>query len=203
MHRRPVNLVTPGLFARFPTLEAFCEGTEEEIGDLIRSCGFYNTKSKDILGMCKMIRDEFGGKVPDTIEELSPACPAWAAKTANLIVGDVYGKPAVADGHPLHPYCGPAGLRRTTPPRKRWKTTCGPCFPRRNPTISATGWCSTAGLCAPPGKPIARNAAWRPSARKREWAPTGKSSPLGSRPRKNGNDALPRHPAVRSSALPS
>ena len=54
-----VNLVTPGLFARFPTLEAFCEGTEEEIGELIRSCGFYNTKSKDILQMCRMIRDDF------------------------------------------------------------------------------------------------------------------------------------------------
>ena len=51
-----VNLVTPALFARFPTLEAFCEGTVEEIGELIRSCGFYNTKSKDILGMCLMIR---------------------------------------------------------------------------------------------------------------------------------------------------
>ena len=66
-----VNLVTPALFARFPTLEAFCEGTVEEIGELIRSCGFYNTKSKDILGMCLMIRDEFGGQVPDTIEELT------------------------------------------------------------------------------------------------------------------------------------
>ena len=79
-----VNLVTPGLFARFPTLEAFCEGTEEEIGELIRSCGFYNTKSKDILGMCKMIRDEFGGKVPDTIEELT-RLPGVGRKTANLI----------------------------------------------------------------------------------------------------------------------
>ena len=196
-----VNLVTPGLFARFPTLEAFCEGTEEEIGDLIRSCGFYNTKSKDILGMCKMIRDEFGGKVPDTIEELT-RLPGVGRKTANLIVGDVYGKPAVVtDTHCIR-IAGRLGLTDNTA-RKRWKTTCGPCCRRRNPTISATGWCSTAGLCAPPGKPIARNSAWRPSARKREWAPTGKSCPLGSRPRKNGNDALPRHPAVRSSALPS
>ena len=95
-----VNLVTPGLFARFPTLEAFCEGTEEEIGELIRSCGFYNTKSKDILGMCKMIRDEFGGKVPDTIEELT-RLPGVGRKTANLILGDVYKTPGVvvADTH--------------------------------------------------------------------------------------------------------
>ena len=89
-----VNLVTPGLFARFPTLEAFCEGTVEEIGELIRSCGFYNTKSKDILGMCLMIRDEFGGQVPDTIEELT-RLPGVGRKTANLIVGDIYHKPAV------------------------------------------------------------------------------------------------------------
>ena len=89
-----VNLVTPALFARFPTLESFCEGTVEEIGELIRSCGFYNTKSKDILGMCQMIRDEFGGTVPDTIEDLI-RLPGVGRKTANLIVGDIYHKPAV------------------------------------------------------------------------------------------------------------
>ena len=94
-----VNLVTPGLFARFPTLEAFCEGTEEEIGELIRSCGFYNTKSKDILGMCKMIRDDFGGVVPDNIEDLTKL-PGVGRKTANLILGDVYGKEGyVCDTH--------------------------------------------------------------------------------------------------------
>ena len=48
-----VNLVTPALFARFPTLEAFCQGTEEEIGELIHSCGFYKAKSKDILAACR------------------------------------------------------------------------------------------------------------------------------------------------------
>ena len=104
-----VNLVTPALFARFPTLEAFCEGTVEEIGELIRSCGFYNTKSKDILGMCLMIRDEFGGQVPDTIEELT-RLPGVGRKTANLIVGDIYHKPAVVtDTHCIR-LCNRIGL---------------------------------------------------------------------------------------------
>lgn len=110
-----VNLVTPGLFARFPTLEAFCDGTEEEIGELIRSCGFYNTKSKDILGMCRMIRDQFEGVVPDTIEDLTKL-PGVGRKTANLIVGDIYHKPAVVtDTHCIR-ITGRLGLTKNTAP---------------------------------------------------------------------------------------
>ena len=112
-----VNMVTPALFERFPTLEAFCEGTEEEIGQLIRSCGFYNTKSKDILGMCIMIRDQFGGQVPDTIEELTQL-PGVGRKTANLVVGDIYGKPAVVtDTHCIR-IAGRLGLTKNTVPVK-------------------------------------------------------------------------------------
>ncbi len=112
-----VNLVTPALFARFPTLEAFCEGTEEEIGELIRSCGFYKIKSKDILAACKMIRDEFDGKVPDTIEELT-RLPGVGRKTANLVVGDIYGKPAVVtDTHCIR-IAGRLGLTPNTVPVK-------------------------------------------------------------------------------------
>lgn len=112
-----VNLVTPALFARFPTLEAFCEGTEEEIGELIRSCGFYKIKSKDILAACKMIRDEFGGRVPDTIEDLT-RLPGVGRKTANLIVGDVYGKPAVVtDTHCIR-IAGRLGLTKSDVPVK-------------------------------------------------------------------------------------
>lgn len=112
-----VNLVTPALFARFPTLEAFCEGTEEEIGELIHSCGFYKMKSKDILAACRMIRDEFGGKVPDTIEELT-RLPGVGRKTANLVVGDIYGKPAVVtDTHCIR-IAGRLGLTQNTVPVK-------------------------------------------------------------------------------------
>ena len=98
-------------------MEAFCEGTVEEIGELIRSCGFYNTKSKDILGMCQMIRDEFGGTVPDTIEDLT-RLPGVGRKTANLIVGDIYHKPAVVtDTHCIR-IAGRLGLTDNTAPEK-------------------------------------------------------------------------------------
>jgi len=94
-----VNMVTPALFERFPTLDAFCEGSVEEIEGYIRSCGLYKTKAKDIFAMCHVLRDEFGGIVPDTIEKLV-TLPGVGRKTANLVAGDIYGKPAVvADTH--------------------------------------------------------------------------------------------------------
>ena len=94
-----VNKITPALFARFPTLEAFANATYEEVGDAIRSCGFYNTKSKDIVECAKILLEKYGGKVPGTMEELT-ALPGIGRKTANLILGDIYGQPAyVCDTH--------------------------------------------------------------------------------------------------------
>lgn len=112
-----VNLVTPALFARFPTLEDFCQGTEEEISGLIRSCGFYKIKSKDILAACRMIRDEFGGRVPDTIEDLT-RLPGVGRKTANLIIGDIYHKPAVVTDTHFIRITGRLGLTGSTAPQK-------------------------------------------------------------------------------------
>lgn len=94
-----VNMVTPSLYAKFPTLEAFAGATYEEVGEAIRSCGFYNTKAKDIVECAKVLIDQHGGKVPGTMEELT-ALPGIGRKTANLILGDVYGQPAyVCDTH--------------------------------------------------------------------------------------------------------
>ena len=63
-----VNLITPALFARFPTLDAFAEADVAEVETYVHSCGFYRQKAKDIVQACRMLRDEHGGKVPDTME---------------------------------------------------------------------------------------------------------------------------------------
>lgn len=94
-----VNLVTPALFARYPTLADLADASPDEVGEYIRSCGLYKTKARDIVAMCIMLRDQYDGVIPDTVEELTKL-PGVGRKTANLVCGDVYGKPAVvADTH--------------------------------------------------------------------------------------------------------
>lgn len=94
-----VNLVTPALFAKYRTLEDYAGADVADVEEIIRSCGFFRTKAKDIIGMAQKIIEDFGGKVPDNIEDLT-SLPGVGRKTANLICGDVYGKPAVvADTH--------------------------------------------------------------------------------------------------------
>ncbi len=94
-----VNLVTPALFERFPSVEAFAKAEVSEVEGYIKSCGLYHTKAQDIVEMCRMLNDVHGGTVPDNIEELVKL-PGVGRKTANLIVGDLYGKPAmVCDTH--------------------------------------------------------------------------------------------------------
>ena len=89
-----VNQVTPALFARYPTLDAFAEADVAEVEEYVRSCGFFHHKAQDIVAACRMLRDEYGGRVPDTMEALT-SLPGVGRKTANLILGDVYHKPAV------------------------------------------------------------------------------------------------------------
>jgi endonuclease III len=94
-----VNMVTPELFAAYPDVKAFAAADPEDVGRIIHSCGFFVTKSRDIVNMCRMLLSDCGGRVPDTIEELVKL-PGVGRKTANLIVGDIYGKPSVvADTH--------------------------------------------------------------------------------------------------------
>ena len=89
-----VNIVTPALFERFKSVEDFANADVTEVEEYIKSCGLYKTKAKDIVAMAKMLCDEFDGKVPDTIEQLTKL-PGIGRKTANLVVGDIFGKPAV------------------------------------------------------------------------------------------------------------
>ena len=94
-----VNKVTPALYARFPTLESFAEADPAEVGEYIHSCGFYNGKARDIVACAQKLVNEYGGRVPGTMEELT-GLPGVGRKTANLILGDVFGQPAyVCDTH--------------------------------------------------------------------------------------------------------
>lgn len=95
-----VNKITPALFERFPTLDAFAEADTGEVEEYVRSCGFFRSKAHDIVACAKVLRDEHGGKVPATMEELV-ALPGVGRKTANLILGDVYKIPGstVVDTH--------------------------------------------------------------------------------------------------------
>ena len=94
-----VNLVTPALFERFPSLEAFAQATPEEVGEYVHSCGFWRAKARDIVGSAQMLLSDFGGRVPDNMDDLL-RLPGVGRKTANLILGDVYGKEGyVCDTH--------------------------------------------------------------------------------------------------------
>ena len=89
-----VNMVTPDLFNKFKNVNDFALSTPEEVEPYIKSCGFYKIKSKDIVNMCQMLINDFNGIVPDNIDDLIKL-PGVGRKTANLIVGDIFGKPAV------------------------------------------------------------------------------------------------------------
>ncbi|MBQ6705931.1 MAG: endonuclease III [Clostridia bacterium] len=89
-----VNMVTPALFAKYPTPQVMATATPEEIEPFIRSCGLYKTKARDLALLSRMLCEEFGGEVPDTLEQLT-RLPGIGRKTANLVCGDIFGKPAV------------------------------------------------------------------------------------------------------------
>ncbi len=113
-----VNLVTPALFDAYPTLEDMANARIEDVENYIHSCGFYRQKAKDIVLACQMLRDQFGGKVPDTMEALL-SLPGVGRKTANLLLGDLYGQPGsvVCDTHCIR-ICGKLGLSKGKEPEK-------------------------------------------------------------------------------------
>jgi len=89
-----VNIVTPALFNALPDPEAFAEAPVEVIESHIKSCGLYKTKARDLKALGEVLVKEYGGRLPETLEELVKL-PGIGRKTANLICGDVYGLPAV------------------------------------------------------------------------------------------------------------
>ena len=113
-----VNLVTPALFAAYPTLEALASADIADVERYIHSCGFYRQKAKDIVLACQMLLTEFDGKVPGTMEQLL-RLPGVGRKTANLLLGDIYQTPGsvVCDTHCIR-ICGRLGLSHGKEPEK-------------------------------------------------------------------------------------
>ena len=94
-----VNVVVEGLYAKYPTVDALAEANVEEIEAIVKPCGLGRSKARDISACMKILRDEYDGKVPDDFDKLL-ALPGVGRKSANLIMGDVFGKPAiVTDTH--------------------------------------------------------------------------------------------------------
>ena len=113
-----VNLVTPALFAAYPTLEAMAAAEISDVENYVHSCGFYKHKARDIVLACQMLLTEYGGKVPNSMDALL-RLPGVGRKTANLLLGDLYGVPGsiVCDTHCIR-ICGRLGLTQGKDPAK-------------------------------------------------------------------------------------
>lgn len=112
-----VNIVTKTLFKKYPSLEAFANADIEELEQDVKPCGFYHTKAKSIKEMAGQLINDFGGEVPDTMEELL-TLSGIGRKTANLMLGDIFGKPAIVTD--THCICitGRLGLTKNKEPAK-------------------------------------------------------------------------------------
>jgi len=94
-----VNVVVEGLFEKYPNVAALADAAVEDIEEIVRPCGLGKSKARDISACMKMLRDEYGGKVPEDFDALLKL-PGVGRKSANLIMGDVFGEPAiVTDTH--------------------------------------------------------------------------------------------------------
>ena len=113
-----VNLITPALFEAYPTLEAMAAADITDVENHVRSCGFYKHKARDIVLACQMLISDYNCKVPGTMEELL-RLPGVGRKTANLLLGDLYGTPGsvVCDTHCIR-ICGRLGLSQGKDPEK-------------------------------------------------------------------------------------
>lgn len=110
-----VNIVTPALFEKYPDAATMAKAAVEDIEELIKTCGLYKTKARDLVGISNMIMSDFDGKVPDTIELLT-RLPGVGRKTANLVCGDIYGKPAIVTDTHFIRLCNRLGFIKTTNP---------------------------------------------------------------------------------------
>lgn len=155
-----VNIVTEKLFKQFPTLQSFADASEEEIAEAIKTCGLFRTKARDLKACAMMLIANYGGRVPDTMEELLKL-PGVGRKTANLILGDIFGKPAiVCDTHCIR-LSNRLGFVKNEKDPVKVEMPCESCSTRRSRPISAIGWCCSAASTAPPAARSARLSARR------------------------------------------
>ena len=110
-----VNMVTPELFSNFPDAESMARAQLSRVEELIKTCGLYKTKAKDLIGIAQKIINDFGGKVPDNIDDLT-TLPGVGRKTANLVCGDIYKKPAVVTDTHFIRICNRLGFVDTKNP---------------------------------------------------------------------------------------
>lgn len=89
-----VNIVTKTLFVKYPDLQSFADADINELEQIVKPCGFYHTKAKSLKEMARKLIDDFGGELPDNMEDLL-TLPGIGRKTANLVLGDIFGKPSV------------------------------------------------------------------------------------------------------------
>ncbi len=124
-----VNQITPALYARFPTLESLAQADTSEVEEYVHSCGFFRAKARDIVAASQLLVTTFGGRVPDTMEELL-SLPGVGRKTANLILGDVYHVPGVviADTHCIR-IAGLLGLTDGTKDPGKTEAQLRACLP--------------------------------------------------------------------------
>ena len=165
-----VNMVTPGLFRKYPTIQDFANAKQEEMADAVRSTGFYNNKAKSLIGAARKLLSDFNGEVPREIEKLLTV-PGAARKTANVVLGTVYGiaSGVVVDTH-VQRISRRLGLTQETDlvkierdlmkilPKDKWIEFShqiihhgrGPCVARK-PMCSA---CGIASLCKAEDKTV-------------------------------------------------
>ncbi len=112
-----VNIVTKELFAKYTTLRSLAEADVADIEAIVKPCGLFHTKARDIVNLSRMLIEDYGGELPDSLDELTKL-PGVGRKTANLVMGDIFGKPAVVtDTHCIR-ICGRLGLTKETEPYK-------------------------------------------------------------------------------------
>ena len=161
-----VNVVVEGLYEKYSDVNALADADVNDIEAIVRPCGLGRSKARDISACMKMIRDEYGGKVPDDFDELLKL-PGVGRKSANLIMGDVFGKPAiVTDTHCIR-LLTVSDWWTVSKNRKRLRWHCGKSSRRKRAVTSATGLSITAGTSVRRVRSrIVTSAVWRTSVRK-------------------------------------